>query len=474
MKTKDWRILIVDDHDAMRDGLELLMRRRGHRTMSAEDGRQGLQLLEEQGADLVITDLKMGRISGLDVLMQSKQLAPDTDVLVITAHGTVEKAVEAMKQGACDFITKPFSSEEFGIKVDRILREREQRLRLLRENLALRVENTYLRSEASDSAKLYGDMVGRSEGMRTVRRFVEQVAATDSTVMVYGESGTGKELVARALHSRSHRKDGPFVRVNCGALPEGLLESELFGHEKGAFTGADRRRRGRFELADAGTLFLDEIATVSASTQVRLLRVLQERELERVGGEKTISVDVRIVAATNTPPDELRQGKDFREDLFYRLHVVPVTLPPLRDRKDDIPLLVEHFVRKLQARTRSAVKAVEPAAMARMRKYRWPGNIRELENVVERALVLASGEVLREGHLPFLPGGRPSELVGSAAPTLPPTGGIELNRVMDRMEEDLVRAALEQARGVKAAAARLLSIKKSALHYKINKYGIET
>lgn len=474
MTRKDWRILIVDDHDAMRDGLELLMRRRGHRTLSAEDGREGLQLLEEEGADLVITDLKMGRVSGLDVLMQAKQLSPDTDVLVITAHGTVEKAVEAMKQGACDFITKPFSSEEFGIKVDRILRERDERLRLQRENLALRVENTYLRSEASGSAQLYGDMVGQSEGMRTVRRFVEQAAATDSTVMVYGESGTGKELVARALHSRSHRKDGPFIRVNCGALPEGLLESELFGHEKGAFTGADRRRRGRFELADGGTLFLDEIATVSASTQVRLLRVLQERELERVGSEKTISVDVRIVAATNTPPDELRLGGDFREDLFYRLHVVPVTLPPLRDRKDDVPLLVEHFVRKLRARTRSAVNAVEPSAIERMKKYRWPGNIRELENVVERALVLAEGEVLREQHLPFLPerGGR-SDFGGLAAPSLPPAGGIELNRVLDRMEEDLVRAALEQAGGVKAAAARLLSIKKGTLQYKVNKYGIE-
>lgn len=475
MKKKQWRVLVVDDHDTMRDGLELLLRRRGHKTLAAPDGRQGLHLLEEQGADLVVTDLKMGKVTGIDVLMQAKQLAPDTDVLVITAHGTVETAVEAMKQGACDFITKPFSSEEFGIKVDRILRERAERLRLMRENLALRVENTYLRSEASDSAELYGEMIGQSDGMKRVRRFVERVAPTDSTVMVYGESGTGKELVARALHARSHRRDGPFVRVNCGALPEGLLESELFGHEKGAFTGADRQRRGRFELAHKGTLFLDEISTVSASTQVRLLRVLQERELERVGGEKTISVDVRIVAATNTPPDELRFGKNFREDLFYRLHVVPVTLPPLRQRKGDIGLLVEHFLRKLRARTRSTVAAVEPAAMERMQKYKWPGNIRELENVVERALVLAEDDVLREKDLPFLPEpGKAVELGGGVTPSLPPTGGIDLGRVMDRMEEDLVRAALEQARGVKAKAARLLSIKTSALHYKINKYEIET
>ena len=472
MTKKDWSILVVDDNDSMRDGLELLLRRRGHKTMSAENGQQGLELLEEEGADLVVTDLKMGKMSGLDLLMQAKQLAPETDVLVITAHGTVETAVEAMKQGACDFITKGFSSEEFGIKVDRILRERAERLRLLRENVALRAENISFRSEPGE----YGEMIGKSEGMKSVRRFVDRAAATDSTVMVYGESGTGKELVARALHAGSHRRDGAFVRVNCGALPETLLETELFGHEKGAFTGADRQRRGRFELADGGTLFLDEISTASASTQVRLLRVLQEKELERVGGgEQTIKVDVRIVAATNTPADELQSGKEFRNDLFYRLHVAPVTLPPLRERRDDIPLLVEHFVGKLRARTRSAVKAVEPGAMSRLQKYRWPGNIRELENVVERALVLADGEVLREVHLPLLP-----ERVGSGAqggltaPSLPATGGLELNRVLDRIEEDLVREALQQAGGVKAAAARLLSIKKSALHYKINKYGIDT
>ena len=465
------RVLIVDDHDAMREGLELLMRRRGHTTLSASGGREGLTLLEEQGADLVVTDLKMAKVNGMDVLREAKKIAPATDVLVITAHGTVETAVEAMKLGACDFISKPFSSEEFGIKVDRILKDRAARDRLQRENLALRVENTYLRSEAADGDTPYGEMVGQSEGMRRVQRFVERVARSDSTVMVYGESGTGKELVARAIHARSRRHDGPFVRVNCGALAEGVLDSELFGHERGAFTGAERQRRGRFELADGGTLFLDEISTVTPATQVRLLRVLQERELERVGGEKTISVDVRIVAATNTPAEELLSGDDFRDDLYYRLHVVPVTVPPLRQRKEDIRPLVAHFVKKLQSRTGSAVTEVDPAAASRLEEYDWPGNVRQLENVVERALVMAEGSVLREGDLPFLAGTGAPETGAKGGSGLP-TGGVNLDKTVDGVEERLVRQALKQAGGVKAEAARLLGINKSNLYYKLKKYGI--
>ena len=467
------RVLIIDDHDAMREGLELLMLRRGHKTLSAAGGEEGLRLLKEEGADLVITDLKMAKVDGMQVLEQVKGTFPDTDVLVITAHGTVEKAVEAMKLGACDFISKPFSSEEFGIKVDRVLRERQERLRLQHENLALRVENTYLRTEAGDGGTPYGEMVGESEGIRQVKRFVEQVAQSDSTIMVYGESGTGKELVARAIHALSGRHKGPFIRVNCGALPEGLLDSELFGHERGAFTGAAKRRRGRFELADGGTLFLDEIATINTATQVRLLRVLQERELERVGGEETIPVDVRIVAATNTPADKLLAGDDFREDLYYRLHVVPVTVPPLRERKDDIAQLAEHFVTKLRARTRSAVSGLETRALKRLEEYDWPGNVRQLENVIERALVLAEGDCLLESDLPLLVNvngpERNSLPAGSAT-----AEGVDLGRAVDGMEEHLIRQVLERTGGVKAEAARLLGIKKSALHYKIKKYGIQS
>ena len=464
------QILIIDDNDAMREGLELLMRRRGHSTLSAEGGQEGIRLLQEEGADLVITDLKMAKVDGLQVLEEVKKSSPDTEVLVITGHGTVRKAVQAMKLGACDFITKDFSSEEFAIKVERVLRERRARMQLQQENLALRVENTYLRSRTGDEPLVpYGEMVGESEGIARVKRRVARVAQSDSTVMVYGESGTGKELVARAIHARSRRHDGPFVRVNCGAMPEGLLDSELFGHEKGAFTGAARQRRGRFELADGGTLFLDEISTISPATQVALLRVLQEREFERVGGEETIAVDVRIVAATNTPADELLSGNGFREDLFYRLHVVPVFVPPLRERKDDISLLADHFVDKLQSRTRSRVTAIDPDAMQRLCDYDWPGNVRELENVIERALVLAEGETLLKDDLPFLANigdvgaGKAVNAVGE---------GLDLANVVDEVEARLIRQALEQTGGVKAEAARLLNLKKATLQYKIDKHGI--
>jgi two-component system, NtrC family, response regulator HydG len=333
-------ILIIDDHDSVREGLELLLRRRGHRTSAADSGARGMELLEESGADLVITDLKMAGMNGMEVLKAVRERYPDTEVLVITAYGTIEKAVEAMKLGATDFLTKPFSSEEFAVKVDRLVSGREERLRLRRENRSLRVENTYLKEGlGSGKPARYGEIVGESPAMERVFRWIDRVAGSDSTVMIYGESGTGKELVARAIHAGSRRGNGPFIRVNCGALTDSLLDSELFGHEKGAFTGAERRRRGRFELAHGGTLFLDEVATVAPQTQVRLLRVLQERELERVGGEETISVDVRIIAATNQPAEQLLNGSGFREDLFYRLHVVPLTLPPLRDRKEDISLL---------------------------------------------------------------------------------------------------------------------------------------
>lgn len=461
------QVLIIDDHDSMREGLELLLRRRGHRTISADGGSRGLSLLDEQGADLVITDLKMAKMDGLQVLRKVRESFPDTEVLVITAYGTIEKAVEAMKLGAADFITKPFSSEEFGVKIDRLLAERAERLRLRRENVALRVENTYLRQEAEAR---YGEIVGESSQMKEVFRWVERVARSESTVMIYGESGTGKELVARAVHAGSPRREGPFIRVNCGALTEGLLDSELFGHEKGAFTGADRKRRGRFELADGGTLFLDEIATINQSTQIRLLRVLQERELERVGGEETISVDVRIIAATNTPVEELQQGSSFREDLFYRLHVVPITIPPLRERKSDIPVLANHFLEKLRERTSHRVETLSERAVERLREYNWPGNVRELENVMERALVLAEGPKLEEDDLPFLPSGM--ALDTSLIDAVIPAGGLDLNQAVDGMEERLVRKALEQARGVKAEAARLLGLKPSALYYKLEKYGI--
>jgi len=466
-------LLIIDDHDSVREGLELLLRRRGHKTFSAESGAKGLEILAEIGADLVITDLKMANVDGIEVVRAIRDHHTATDVLVMTGYGTIETAVEAIKLGAVDYIAKPFSSEEFGVRIERLLSERAARQRLQAEAGPVRKE-----VPEDDTEERYGEIVGESVPMQNVFRWIRRVAPSDSTVMVYGGSGTGKELVARAIHAGSSRKDGPFIRVNCGALSESLLDSELFGHERGAFTGAERRRRGRFELADGGTLFLDEIATISRATQVRLLRVLQERELERVGGEDTIPVDVRIIAATNATPDTLRDEHNFREDLFYRLHVVPITLPPLRDRREDVAPLVRHFVQKLRERTCSPVREVSDDALARLAAHDWPGNVRELENVVERALVLAEGERLELSDLPFLrvprypetPGmhGEDGGLIGDL-----PEAGADLNQMIEGLEERLVRQALQKANGVKAEAARLLGLKASALYYKLDKYGIE-
>jgi len=449
-------ILIVDDHDSMREGLELLLRRRGHRTLAARNGEEGLDLISsEDEIDLVVADLKMEPMDGMEMLRRSRERSPATDVLIITAYGTIEIAVEAMKQGAVDFIEKPFRSEAFAARVESILRARAERERL-------RAENRYLRQEIAGE---YGEIVGRSPAMRAVYEWIERVASSDSTLMIYGESGTGKELVARAIHEASPRSDAPFVKVNCGGLPETLLDTELFGHERGAFTGAERRRRGRFELAQAGTLFLDEIATIRPETQVRLLRVLQEREIERVGGEETIPVDVRIIAATNATPEALRKSPEFREDLFYRLHVVPVTLPPLRERRDDIPLLACHFIDKLRPRTRSQVTGIADEAMAMLEVYDWPGNVRELENVMERALVLAAGPTITPHDLPALEAGS----IGS--PNLPTDA--TLQESVEAYERELIRRSLAQARGVKAEAARLLGIPPATLHYKLQKYGID-
>ncbi len=451
------RILVIDDHDSMRDGLELLLRRRGHTTLGARNGAEGLELLGEPGeVDLVVADLKMEPVDGMEVLKQVRARSPNTDVLIITAYGSVDVAVDAMKAGAVDFIEKPFRSEAFAARVESILRSRTERERL-------RDENRYLRQEIDRD---YGEIVGRSTAMRAVFDWIDRVAPSDSTLMIYGESGTGKELVARAIHAASPRSQGPFIRVNCGALPEGLLDSELFGHERGAFTGAERRRRGRFELADGGTILLDEIGTIRPETQVRLLRVLQEREIERLGGEETIPVDVRIVAATNLGAEALKTSREFREDLYYRLHVVPITVPPLRDRRDDIAPLACHFIERLRPRTRSRVTGISDEAMAALEAYDWPGNVRELENVIERALVLARGTTITPGDLPAL-----SPAMARSFPEAESPG--TLAESVESFEREMIRRSLVQARGVKAEAARLLGIPPATLHYKLQKYGIE-
>jgi two-component system response regulator HydG len=460
------RILIIDDNETMREGLGATVRRMGHEAVLAASGVEGLaQLAPAAGKapfDFVITDLKMEGATGLDVVKTAREWDPDCLVMIVTAFGTVETAVLAMQLGAYDFLQKPFAPEVVRLKVARALELRaaqRARERAEAESAALR----------ADAAYQFDEIVGETPAMRGVFATIEKVAPTDASVYIHGESGTGKELVARAIHARSKRAGGPFVKVNCGALTETLLESELFGHEKGAFTGAVKRKLGRFELADKGTLFLDEIGDVTPGLQLKLLRVLQEREFERVGGEETIKVDVRVLSATHRDiKAEVAAGR-FREDLFYRLHVVPCAVPPLRERKDDIPRLVAHFIAKLGPRTNPAVKRISDAALARLGAYGWPGNVRELENVIEQALVFAEGETIEVAALPpVVRGGLPDNALAI------PGGEMSLPDLLEDLERQLIQRAYDKSGGVKTETARLLGIKTSALYYKLEKYGIGT
>ncbi|MFW6053932.1 MAG: sigma-54-dependent transcriptional regulator, partial [Persicimonas sp.] len=426
------------------------------------NGRLGLAAFAEREPDLVITDLKMDEIGGMEVLSRVLDDKPETLVMIVTAFGSIEKAVEAMKQGAFDFIPKPFPPALLRTKIDKALEVKASR----RETERLSSENEMLRRDAGHLDDF--ENVGESEAMREVFKMVDKVAPTDSSVYIYGESGTGKELVARAIHESSSRKGGPFIRVNCSALAETLLESELFGHEKGAFTGAHKRRLGRFELADGGTIFLDEIGDVSPTIQLKLLRVLQERSFERVGGEETVEVDVRVITATNKDIKEQVETGEFREDLFYRLHIIPITLPALRERRSDIDLLVEHFIDKLAGRTKSEVDGVAPDALEALRSYEWPGNVRELENVMEHALVFAEADKVRIDDLPAAITGRQSGQMLEI-----PQGDRSLPDILEDLEKQLILRAFDKAEGVKTETARLLGIKTSALYYKLEKYEID-
>jgi two-component system response regulator HydG len=462
-------ILIIDDNETVREGLAHVVKKMGHAPVVASSGKEGLEKFKEARPDFVITDLKMEGLDGVEVLRSTRELDPDCPAMIVTAFGTVETAVEAMKLGAFDFLIKPFAPEVVRLKVERALELRAAR----RAKGRLEAENAYLRGEEQLQ---FGDIVGSTDTMRRVFAIIDRVAPTETSVAIYGESGTGKELVARAIHTRSRRAQGPFIKVNCGALAETLLESELFGHEKGAFTGAIKRKLGRFELADGGTLFLDEIGDISPALQTKLLRVLQEREFERVGGEATIKVDVRVVSATNKDLSKEVEAGRFREDLFYRLQVVPIHIPPLRDRKEDLPLLAQHFITRLAPRTNPRVNGIDDAALARLYAYRWPGNVRELGNVIEQALVFTDGEKITADALPeALRGvapGTPRAGAEAARDLAVPSGEMALPDLLDDLEKQLIWKAFQQAKGVKTETARLLGIKTSALYYKLEKYGI--
>jgi len=454
------RILVVEDNATLRETIAEVLRQEGHQVDAVERAEAGLELCAGEPVELVLTDLKLPGVDGQELLARVKGKDPLIEVIVMTGYGTIEAAVAAMRAGAFDFLPKPLRLDQLVAKAAQALAVRADRLALLRE----RERRLYLEEEA-EAAFNAGEIVGRAPGMLALFATIERVAPTDSSVLITGESGTGKELVARAIHWRSARRDGPFVRVHCGALPEGVLESELFGHERGAFTGAARQRRGRFELADGGTLFLDEIADIGAAVQVRLLRVLQEREFERVGGERTLRVDTRVIAATNRDLRADVAAGRFREDLFYRLYVIPMHLPPLRERREDVAPLADHFIGRLAARLGRPAVRLTPGALRLLTLYDWPGNVRELENALERAIVLCAGEVIDEADLAFL--------ARDARASQPlPSGIVPLNDALDRLERALLERALEQAGGVKAEAARLLQIKASALYYKLEKHGL--
>ncbi|MBI2216289.1 MAG: sigma-54-dependent Fis family transcriptional regulator [Candidatus Rokubacteria bacterium] len=435
-------LLVADDDPGLRESLQRTLTRAGHRVVLAPDGRTALGELQSRPIDLVLTDLKMPGLSGLELLRAVKAIAPEVDVILITAFGTVEEAVSAMKDGAYDFLTKPFRGEQLLKIVTKALERRD----LIRQNQALRKQLDDLRAR--------GKLIGASPAFRRTMELVDQVADSSATILLHGESGTGKELIARRIHELSSRRARPFVAVNCAALPEALLESELFGYEKGAFTGATGRKEGRFELADGGTLFLDEVADLSLVTQPKVLRVLQSGELEHLGGTRTTRVDVRIVAATNADLAQMVRDKRFRKDLYYRLNVITVTVPPLRDRHEDIPLLALHFVRHYAAKNNRALDGFTQEALDRLEGYAWPGNIRELENATERAAVLTRDSLVGVGDLPEeVRGASIRDVVSRAIASL-----VRMGTPFAEVERRMLDETLRVTGGNKTRTAQLLGI----------------
>jgi len=451
-----YRILVVDDEASMRDFLSIMLHREGYHVDAAIDGAQAVKHLRDHNYDLVISDIQMPQLNGLQLLKHVKERNPETVVIMITAFSSTEEAVEAMKQGAYDYITKPFKNEEIRLVINNAL-----------ERKLLRQENVELK-KALEQRYSFSGLIGKSKPMQEVFNLIEKVAASKVNVLITGESGTGKELVARAVHYQSERKGQPFMPINCGAIPENLLESELFGHEKGSFTGANVQKKGLFEIAHGGTIFLDEIAELPQMMQVKLLRVLQEQEIRRVGGTENIKIDVRLIAATNKDLDQEVSANRFREDLFYRLNVIPLHLPALRDRREDIPMLIEHFAQQISGKDELKI---EETALRLMLDYSWPGNVRELENAIERCLVLGIDDELTEECLPA------QIRNGSARPCVSldqlPESGLDLDAYLGGIEKEILLKALERAGGVRKKAAELLGITFRSIRYRLAKYGLD-
>ena len=453
----DARVLVVDDEKSMRDLLAITLAKEGYDVTVADGGAEAIEAVRRDPFDAVITDLRMARVDGLQVLRSTKEISPETAVIVVTAVGSTETAVEAMKLGAYDYLTKPFKLDEIALVVKNAL-----------ERKRLRDENVYLREQLGNQYRL-DNIVGKSAALATVFDTVRKVADSPSTVIITGESGTGKELVARAIHFNGSRRNKPFVPVNCGAVPEDLLESELFGHVRGAFTGAVSNKVGLFTAAEGGTLFLDEITEIPTLLQVKLLRAIQEREIRRVGDTREIKIDVRLITASNRDLEQAVQEGVLREDLFYRLNVIPIHLPPLRERREDIPILVAHFLDKLGKQLGKRVSGVAPEAMALLERYHWPGNIRELENVFERAIVLGGGDVVGPDALPdSLRRERP---VRGLVVELP-EDGMDLEATLDGIERRYLQKAMERTNNVQTKAAELLRMTFRQFRYKLQKHNM--
>lgn len=446
------KILVVDDEQSILFFMKEALTKKGYQVDSATSAEMGISKVKQDAFSLIVLDVRLPGMSGIDAIKKFRGLDPLVPIIIMTAYGNRDLAIRAVQEGAYDFFTKPIKLDEFLIVLKRALEKR--RLELEISQLEERIKKKYK----------YENIVGSSGVMQEVFTIVYKVAETDSSVIIYGESGTGKELIAQAIHAQSTRREGPFVKLNCVAIPEGLLESELFGHEKGSFTGAVAQKKGKFELANGGTIFLDEIGDMTLATQAKILRVLQEREFERVGGTKTVQVDVRIIAATNKDLQKAVEQKQFREDLYFRLNVVPVYLPPLRERKEDIPLLVEHFLEGVGERVKKHISGVTPDAIDMLVAYNWPGNVRELENCIERSAVVSNGDWITKDCLPlYIVTGEKTE----------PLSKSSIEEILSSTEKKLILDALSQSGGVQAKAARHLGITERSLWHRIKKYNIK-
>jgi two-component system response regulator PilR (NtrC family) len=454
------RILVVDDERSMRELLAIVLKREGYDVLLAENGKMAVDLIEKEPIDLLISDIKMPDLSGVDVLRAAKKIDQDILGIMITAFASTDTAVEAMRLGACDYLSKPFDIDLLKMKV----REKI-------ENRQLRQENVLLKRTLGLTHK-FANIIGRSESMLDVFKMIETVSRTNSTILLTGESGTGKGLVAQAIHFHSLRRDKPMVSLNCGALPETLLESELFGHMRGSFTGAESNKKGLLEIAERGTIFLDEIGEMSAVMQVKLLRVLQERRFRRVGGLEELQADIRVIAATNQDLAKAVQDGRFREDLFYRINVIPIALPPLRERREDIPLIAEHFLAKYRDQMDKQIAGISREALDLLMQHEWPGNIRELENVIERAVALETTKAILPDSLPRSVRGDRPRVGATAAPEVLPESGFDLEAHVKEIERGYIAEALRRAGGVQVKAAELLGMSFRSFRYYVKKYNL--